>query len=598
MEIYQKNLNSILSKSLKYWYVPERVPLSDWSNNNFYLSAESSSEQGDWECLPYQKEILDCLGDDSVPYITMIKSARTGYTKMLCILVASAIAVTQRSMLVVQPTLDDAKGFSKDEINPMLRDVKCLKGLMGSSRGDATVLKKSFIGGTLDIIGAHSPRGFRRLTKDIVLFDEIDAYKITDEGCPIKLGEKRLMSAPFPKYVYGSTPGNEGESNVKEKWEQSDQRHYHVPCPHCNEKQYLVWREDGMEYGLTYNPEDPNDAYYICKNCACKIEEKDKWEMIKNGEWIAEKPFAGHAGFHIWAAYSPFPKAAWGELAKEYELSKHDNELKKTFYNTVLGETWEDDAGDKLEWEQLFTRREHYQLEVPDPVKILTVGIDTQDDRFEWEIIGWGTHEESWGIEYGVLHGDPRRPEIWKALADKMRRSFKKADGTMLNIAFGCMDQGGHHADRVNQFSREIGEKFIIPIFGAKMPDKPVANFPAKKNSKGTYRMEVGVSMAKDIWYSRYKLYDVGAGYCHYPVIDCYNETYFRGATAEYKKKKMIGGKPQWRWHCPDGVRNEATDCRSYALAAIRVLQQNFGVSLQPEEQKQVKRQRNVRRLT
>lgn len=597
MAIYQKNLNGLIKRALKFLEVPERPPLSDWADENFYLSPESSGEQGMWKCLPYQIEILNEMGNDTTRKVVMKKSARTGYTKMIMILTAYYIKVLQRSMFIAQPKDGDATDFSKDEITPMIRDVRCLKGLVKTSRLDSTHLKKPFVGGVLDIIGVHSAKNLRRLTKDLGIFDEIDAYGLTEEGCPIGLGEKRMMASSFPKYIYGSTCTYEG-SNIDARWENSDKRRFYVPCPHCDKEQYLVWKEEDMDHGLAYEVGNPNNAYYICKHCACAINEKSKWEMIKQGRWIAENPFEGIAGFHIWAAYSPYPNTAWTELAKEHKDALGNNEDMRVFYNTILGENYEEEGEGKLDWELLYNRREHYQLDVPDDVIILTVGIDTQDDRFEWEVIGWGYHEESWGIDYGVLHGDLRKPEIWNLLAEKMRKTYKKADGTILNISFGCFDQGGHFSDQVNQFSRMIGEKFIIPIFGAKNPAKPIANFPAKKNSKGTYRMEVGVSAAKDVWNSRYKLQTPGASYCHYPVKECYNETYFRGAVAEFKKSKEVGGVKVWRWHCNDGVRNEPTDCRGYALAAIRVLQQNFGVSLQPEEQKQVKRQRSVRRLT
>lgn len=600
MTIYKKNLKQTIKKALSYWKIPVRKPLSQWADENFYLSAESSAEQGGWKCLPYQVEILDAMGDDNIPRVTMKKSARTGYTKMLLIVIAMNIKVLQRSIMVVQPTDGDARDFSKDEVSPMIRDVKCLKGLVDTSRLSSTHLKKSFVGGVLDIVGAHSARGLRRLTKDVGLFDEIAAYGITEEGCPIKLGEMRLFASPFPKYIYGSTPVRPHD-NIDIKYEQSDKRRFHVPCPHCGELQYLQWKEDKMDYGLTYEEDNPSNAYYICKHCACRIDEKDKWEMLDNGKWIAEKPFAGHAGFHIWAAYSPYPNAAWHELAKEHYEAIGNPELMKKFYNTVLGEVFEDEEQEKIGWEALYARREHYQFDVPQEVKVLTVGIDTQDDRFEYEVIGWGAHEESWGIKYGVIHGDLRRPDVWNILADHLRATFRKPDGTMMNISFGCMDSQGHFTDEVHKFSKQIGRKFIIPIFGAKNPDKPVAKFPRSPNEKGTYRMEVGVSAAKDIWYSRYRLQKMGPCYCHYPAAEesGYDETYFKGATAEFKKKKKVNDKQVLAWHCPDGVRNEPTDCRNYALAAIRVLQQSFGVVLEdPEAPQQRKSVRKTRKLS
>ncbi len=39
-------------------------------------------------------------------------------------------------------------------------------------------------------------------------------------------------------------------------------------------------------------------------------------------------------------------------------------------------------------------------------VAVLTAGIDTQDDRFEIEVVGWGRSEESCSLLYDVIEGD------------------------------------------------------------------------------------------------------------------------------------------------------------------------------------------------
>ena len=53
--------------------------------------------------------------------------------------------------MLVQPTIEDAQGYSKEEIAPMLRDTPVLKGLVSEAKAKdgANTTQKQFPGGTL-----------------------------------------------------------------------------------------------------------------------------------------------------------------------------------------------------------------------------------------------------------------------------------------------------------------------------------------------------------------------------------------------------------------------------------------------------------------
>ena len=79
--------------------------------------------------------------------------------------------------------------------------------------------------------------------------------------------------------------------------------------------------------------------------------------MVERGEWRATNPGNGkHVGFHIWSAYSYSPNASWSNLVEEFLESKQDPEQLKTWINTVLGETWEDEYASKVGAEALMER--------------------------------------------------------------------------------------------------------------------------------------------------------------------------------------------------------------------------------------------------
>ena len=190
------NIESIAKAALLAFKPPEKLSLSEWADSHAFLSAESSAEGGRWRTLPYQKGIMDAISDPAVEQVTVMKSARVGYSKILNHVIAYHVHQDPAPIMLVQPTIEDAQGYSKEEIAPMLRDTPCLKGLVSEAKakdGANTILQKQFPGGTLSLVGANSPRGFRRVSRRIVLFDEVDGYPPSagSEGDQIKLGIRR-----------------------------------------------------------------------------------------------------------------------------------------------------------------------------------------------------------------------------------------------------------------------------------------------------------------------------------------------------------------------------------------------------------------------
>ena len=101
-----------------------------------------------------------------------------------------------------------------------------------------------FPGGALTLVGANSPAGLASRPIRLVLCDEVDRYPPSagSEGDPIQLARKRANTFWNRKIVMVSTPTNKGASRIEEAFEDSDQRHYYVPCKHCHHEQKLIWQ--------------------------------------------------------------------------------------------------------------------------------------------------------------------------------------------------------------------------------------------------------------------------------------------------------------------------------------------------------------------
>ncbi|MGV8002829.1 phage terminase large subunit family protein [Photorhabdus temperata subsp. temperata] len=568
---------------------PEPLSLSAWANKYAVLSKETSAQTGRFRSFAYQDGIMDAITDPTVTYVSVMKSARVGYTKILDHVVGYYLAHDPSPILVVQPRVEDAEDYSKTEIAPMLRDTPVLAEISGDPKAknsNQTILKKTFLNGAnLTLVGANSPGGFRRITCRIILFDEVDGYPSGGagvEGDQIALGTKRSETFWNRKIVLGSTPTVKGTSRIEKSFGDSDQRYYYVPCPHCGEYQILEWGGPDTPYGIKWDKDEngnglPDTAYYVCRHNGCMIHHNEKPGIVKRGEWRATKPFKGHAGFHIWAGYSLFPNAAWKYLVAEWLRVKNDPLMRQTFINLVLGEPYEDRGEKALSERKLLERCEVFAAEVPDGVAVLTAGIDTQDDRFEIEIVGWGRNEESWSIAYDVIEGDLETDEPWKRLDMYLKQVWRRADGRGFTIMAACMDSGGHHTQQVYEFSKaRIGRRIWAIKGESARGGKRSPVWPTKKptlRTKSSFKpIILGVNAAKDTIRGRLHIdpplpSEASASYMHFPADRDLN--YFSQLLAERSVLKESGGQRFRVWEQLPGRANEALDCRVYGYAAL-----------------------------
>ncbi len=564
---------------------PKKLSLSEWANEYAYLSVESSAEGGRWRTLPYQKGIMDAVTDPDIEQISVMKSARVGYSKILNHIIAYHIHNDPCPIMIVQPTIEDATGYSKEEIAPMLRDTKCLQGLVSDAKakdGQNTLLQKLFPGGNLTLVGANSPRGFRRVSRRIVLFDETDGYPASagTEGDQIKLGIKRTEFFANRKIVAGSTPTVKDFSRIEKLFNQTDQRRYYVPCPKCNHMQYLRW----ANFECFEN--DPSTTIYKCEKCNYHIPHTKKRWMVERGEWRATAPYNGkHAGFHIWAAYSYSPNATWQNLMEEYLACKNDQEQLKTFINVTLGEVYEDEYHTKASADGLSKRaaEEKYKEGVPPKeVLILTLGVDVQDDRLSMSVIGFGRNEEMYLIDRKVIYGSPARADLWAQLDEVLQGKYTNEEGQELKIDTAAIDTGGHYTQETYQYVRERKQLGIIGIKGMGQKGKPALgkpskvdiNFSGKVLKRGFELFPVGVDTIKTTLHNKLKDAEVGQGYIHfYPTTKA---SYFEELTAERQILKYKNGYQERVWVKKNNQANEALDEMVYAYASFQRLLQKY----------------------
>lgn len=543
------------------------LTVSEWADRNRVLSSKESPEPGPWRTsrVPYLREIMDCLSVTSpVQRVVLMKGAQVGGSEVGNNWLGYVIDHSPAPMLVVQPTVELAERFSKQRIASMIAGSPVLQERVGPARSrdsGNTIHSKEFPGGMLIITGANSAAGLRSMPIKDLFADEVDGYPmdVDGEGDPLDLAEQRTANFRRKKIFLPSTPTRKGFSRIEKAYLASDRRRYWVPCQHCGEMQTLRWEQ------VHWPPGHPEEACYVCAICACEWDDVARIRSLPHGQWRAELPFRGTAGFHLPAFYSPWLRL--GELAEEFlEKKKHPERL-KTFVNTKLAETWEE-KGESIDPTGLMARRESYDPDpVPEGVVAITAGVDIQDDRIEMEVLGWGLDEENWSLEYLVFVGDPSSPAVWREVDDALKRRYHHPLGVKLPIRCACVDSGGHHTQAVYEFCEKRYGRRVLAIKGMDGEGRPIVGKPSRNNKRKVRLFPVGVDTAKTRLYARLQVSDPGPGYCHFP--DARDQEYFEQLTAEKVVTKYHRGRPKRVWTKKDHQRNEALDCRVYAMAAL-----------------------------
>lgn len=596
--VHDKTIN-LFKTIAQLWEPNPDLTVSEWADENRILTSETSSEPGPWrtERAPYMRAIMDSISDKETEEVAIMASAQVGKTEFMLNMVGYHIDNDPCPIIFMLPNKNLIDYFSKKRLATMIdaSPSLCAKVSAAKSRDAGnTIDEKSFPGGYIAIVGANAPASLSSRPIRLVLCDEVDRYPASagTEGDPITLATKRTTTFRHNrKHVFVSTPLVKESSRVERLYNDSTMEEWCMLCPRCETVQPLKWGQVIFEYEKTHSGEFIiKGISHACRECGTLHSEKE-WKQ-REGCWIARKEHALRRGFHLNQLVSPW--SSWEEIVRSFLIAKRDGrETLKVWTNTVLGESWEEE-GEELNEEDLYNLKEEYEAEIPVGVKILTAAVDTQDNRFEIEVVGWGVDKESWGIEYHVIRGDLKQKKVWDELDEYLSRTWSKSDGKHFKIAGVCMDSGGHFTQEVYQFTKPRKARRIYAIKGKNTSkgeyDPLVAGYSRLRPSK-TLLIHLVVNDGKARVMSNLQIAEFGANYCHFPKGKGCNEDYFKGLTAERLETRYERGVPYQVWR-KIRARNEPLDLRVYNTAALEILNPNLEKKYTVSVKKKVRKRR------
>jgi phage terminase large subunit GpA-like protein len=575
----------LLGQVRKLWAPPPALTTSEWAAQKRVLSSAASPSPGPWRTDrdPWQAPMMDWFHEDAET-IAVMKSGQIGVTEAAILnRVGYNIEHHPGPMLLVEPSENLAKRLSRNRLEYMFRATPSLAERVPERRGRrGALLHKDGAGWNLDIAGANSATPLSSDPKREVYLDEVDKYPphLGDEGDPVSLALKRTTTFWNRKHLLVSTPTLKGSSTIEKWFLLGDQRRWVMPCPRCGRHDWFTWN-DAQHFHVVFTERDASTAHFRCPSpdrsgCGGRIEDHERAGMIARGAWIAQAPFRGVISAHIWEAYASTARLS-RIVANFLRARDLGREELREWTNQTLGETWEE-PGEAIETHALLARVETYLAEVPAGVLFLTAGVDTQDDRLEVWIWGWGLGEEAWLIDIRTLPGDPKEPEVWAMLDELLERQWQHARGHRPMIAAVAIDSGGHRTDHVYAYVTKNQHRRVYATIG-RDGQRPIYT-PGHQPREGQRRRQcplfvVGVDNAKAELHARLRLPGAGPGFLHlpkgHPQVD---ESTIGQLTAERLVTRYDRRKRQhhvWELARP-GVRNEGLDCTVLALWALRAL--------------------------
>lgn len=584
----------------------QSLTVDKWADQNRVLAGETSAEPGPWRTsrTPYLRQIMEDLSDDA-PWEEVVLQFGTQLGKSESGLnwIGYGIHHDPGPMMLILPTVDIAKRFSKQRLAPMVRDTPALRALIRDARSrdsGNTTLVKEFPGGLLVVTGANSAAGLASMPSRILYADEVDDYPddVDGQGEPLGLATARQDTFARRKRLLSSSPKRPpGFSTIERRFEAGTRFRYNVPCPHCTELQVLEWGGQDQSHGLKWTGSAAETAHYVCRHCGAVIPEHAKTPMLAAGKWVADNPEAAVRSYHLSSLYSPLGWLSWSTIVREYleaeeSLTKGATSPMKTWRNTRMAQTWAE-PGARLHVHALAERARrstHKLREAPACALILTAGVDVQDNRLEVGVWGWGPGDETALVDHQVLPGDPAQAELWRRLDAYLETRFKHASGGTLGVEAVTIDTGGHFTHQVYGWVRERspgrriesgGHVWVQRAFagkGQERPGMPVkgraspvdVNYRGKIIPRGVMLWMVGTNSAKDWWYARMRHEIPGPGFVHVPE-DVAPE-WCEQMTVESRVQSRTARGVRMVWKCPPGKRNEAWDCAVYALHAAHAI--------------------------
>ena len=555
-------------EALQFLRPPEQLTVSEWAEKYRMLDSKSSAMPGPWsnDITPYLTGVMDEFNNYETEKIIFVKPTQIGGTEALQNMIGYIVMQDPSPTMIVYPTDTLAKSVSENRLQPML---KATPEIAKKFDENSSLLELQFDSMYISLTGSNSPSGLASKPIRFLMMDEVDKYPgaSSKEADPIKLASERTKTFHNKKIYITSTPTLKTGHIWKEKEAADIEKHFFVPCPHCGE--YIEFKFQNIRFpndeGMSY-ADRAEFATYVCQECGCLITDNDKHNMLKLGEWRTVRhntKYVRNVAFWINTLYSPFVR--WSDIAKEFLVSKDDPEDLQNFVNSWLAEAWEDT---KLKTSAELVLERQTELPayvVPQWTKLLTAGVDVQENSLYWSIRAFGEFLTSQNIAHGQSLSFEEIDRIMN-----MQYMTEEGDPMVVNL---CLIDSGDQTDIVYDFCA-LHSDYALPVKGSSHAQLSHYKLSmVNKTDSRAYGMQlvlVDGGRYKDMIAGRMQRPNGKGSWMVYSGCDM---EYATQVTAEHKVNvKTPGGTKQVWQKKSSHADNHYLDTEVYALAAADVM--------------------------
>lgn len=566
------------------WTPPDPITPTELAIAERILDAKWSGMPGPFtiEMTPYAREILDAFADPDVRRIYYIASRQVSKTTTIENMLAFAARQAPGPALLVLPS--ESKGVKQFErfkamfdASPQLAQEKTQ--YKSDWRKDGIQLRRMLIG----LAWAGGGATLKGDPIRYLILDEVAAYAMLKDGHPAEIAIPATNTFHNSKIVFATTPTTSDEL-AWQGFESSDKCRYWVPCPRCDVYQTLEFNRDTLRW-----PEDVDDpdqiesndlASYHCKHCEGEIHHEEKVDILMRGKWVPEKASidihtgevtgkkkTAYRGFQISALYSVWVK--FSEVAAAFLRLKRAG-LLQTFYNTWLGEPWEDRQISVPETAVEQIVRPYKLRTVPEGVKRVVASADVQwsgGNHLWYGIRGYGAEGESWLLDCGRIDEDLEESDLVKLARYLEGPEWLQETGHVVEIC--CVDSGdGNRTPEIYDLAIRF-PALIRPTVGRDQLESPVLT-TAHEKSDGRRKFPGAVMLTKvnTDHYKKRLSGKIGTASGFWIPEDA-PVAYQRAIVSEQRVREVQGQTVKYRWKRKVGFgANHYWDMEVYNAAA------------------------------
>jgi phage terminase large subunit GpA-like protein len=451
------------------WKPPARLNISEWTEKKRVLSSDAE-EKGPMRLrrTPYLRPIMDAFLDPDVLIVVIGKAAQMGITEGMISVIGYYADQRPGPAMLIMADQDTADYMAEIRLIPMFEQSPNLGHLVANAKiGKSKILLDN--GSSVYLGWASSVAKLASRPMQLLIMDEIDKpgyYMTTKEASPISLAIERTKAWYNRKIGLLSTPTID-TGNITIELNSCDVIFdWHVACPFCKTKQPLrfflkpaagfpdgvYWDKNGdphplglvvWEGGRHATDEQIAAAGYKCGTCEKIFNTVQKNIAVEKGEMVARKA-PDHkprkVGFHLNRLYSLLGDAGdFAVMVKDWIDCLDDPKKKQGFYNSTLGQEWQQTITKSTEERILQARVDLDPQTVPAAAVALTAGIDPQKYGFWFTVRAWARNFDSWLIHYGQLTS-------WDEVENLLFETRYPIDGhdnKVMPIWRACLDTGG-----------------------------------------------------------------------------------------------------------------------------------------------------------